>query len=190
MKAEYQIIKFKDSAQWQKWLDAHHDSIDGVWLRFYKKGSGVMSVSYAQALDVSLCYGWIDGQAKKYDELSYLQKFTPRRARSMWSKRNIEHVDRLTKTGLMMPSGLAEVKRAQADGRWQEAYDSPKNMVIPEDFLTAVRRNKLAFAYFKNLNKTNLYSIAFRLQTAKKPETRARRFAYLINMLEKGEKIH
>lgn len=189
MKAQYQTVKFKDSAQWQKWLDAHYDNTDGVWLRFYKKRSGVKSVTYAQALDVALCYGWIDSQVKKYDALSYVQKFTPRRVRSMWSKRNIEYVDRLTKAGLMMPGGLAEVKRAQTDGRWQEAYDSPKNMAIPEDFLLAVRKNKRALAFFETLGKTTLYIIGLHLQTAKKPETRARRFTLLLKMLEKGEKI-
>lgn len=190
VKAQYQIVEFKKPIQWRQWLKKNHAKTDGVWLKFYKKGSGVETVVYKEALDDALCYGWIDGQAKKYDELSYLQKFTPRRARSMWSKRNIENVERLKKLNLMMPAGMAEVGRAKADGRWEVAYDSPKNMTIPKDFLTAVRKNKLAFKFFKTLNKTNLYSFAFRLQTAKKPETRVRRFTLLLSMLEKSKKFH
>jgi uncharacterized protein YdeI (YjbR/CyaY-like superfamily) len=188
MKAEYQTVEFNKATEWQKWLAAHHANTDGVWLRFYKKGSGVKTLTYAEALDSALCYGWIDGQAKKYDELSYVQKFTPRRARSMWSKRNIDHVARLNDAGLMKPAGLAEVERAKADGRWQAAYDSPKNMVIPEDFLMAVKQNKKALSFFETLGKTSRYSIGMRLQTAKKPETRARRFALLLEMLAKHEK--
>jgi uncharacterized protein YdeI (YjbR/CyaY-like superfamily) len=170
MKAEYRMGEFAGSLEWRQWLETHHNDISGVWLRFYKKGSGVTSVTYAEALDNALCYGWIDGQAKKYDELSYLRKFTPRRAGSMWSKRNITCVARLTGAGLMMPTGLAEVERAKADGRWQAAYDSPKNMIIPDDFLTAVGANKKAVAYFDTLNKRTLYIIGLQLKTAKKPE--------------------
>lgn len=187
MKPEYSIVEFPTQAQWRQWLDEHHANTDGVWLRFYKKASGVASVTYDGALDEALCYGWIDGLVKRYDEQSYLQKFTPRRQRSMWSKRNIEHVARLTAAGLMMPAGHAEVARAQADGRWQAAYDSPKNMVIPEDFMRAVRKRKSTLAFFESLNKSALFVISYRLQTAKKPETRARRFAVLLEALERGE---
>ncbi len=188
MKAEYPIIECKSPLKWRQWLASNHAKKDGVWLRFYKKASGVTSVHYAEALDHALCYGWIDGQVKKYDEQSYLQKFTPRRARSLWSKRNIEHVARLTSAGMMMPAGLAEVERAQADGRWGAAYDSPKNMEVPKDFVAAVRKNKKAFAFFNTLSKTTLFLISFRLHNAKKPETRARRFALFLSMMENGEK--
>ncbi len=188
MEPDYIIKEFKNPAAWRKWLNINHLKVEGIWLRFYKKMSGVTSVTYAEALDEALCYGWIDGQAKKENDQSYLQKFTPRRAKSIWSKRNIEHVARLTKAGLMMPAGLAQVEAAKKDGRWAIAYDSPKNMVIPEDFLAAVRKNKKASAFFATLNKTNLFSIGFKLQTAKKPETRLKRFNILLEMLEKGER--
>jgi uncharacterized protein YdeI (YjbR/CyaY-like superfamily) len=190
MKNEYPIVEFKNQAQWRAWLVKNHAQVEGVWIRFYKKDSGIKTIVYAEALDNALCFGWIDGQAKKYDEKSYVQKFTPRRSRSIWSKRNIENIDRLTKHGLMMPAGIAEVERAKMDGRWELAYDSSKNMVVPDDFLQAVRKNKKAHEFFKTLNKSNIYAIGWRLQTAKKPETRARRFAALLAMLEKEEKLH
>lgn len=188
MNPEYEILAFTTSADWRAWLADNHKTSAGLWLRIYKKASGVATVSYTEALDEALCYGWIDSQKKSYDELSFIQKFTPRRARSMWSARNIEHIARLTETGLMTPAGLDEVERARLDGRWDAAYDSSKSMVIPEDFVRAVRRNKKASEYFDTLNKTSLYAIGFRLQTAKKPETRARRAAVLIQMLENGQK--
>jgi uncharacterized protein YdeI (YjbR/CyaY-like superfamily) len=161
-----------------------------VWLRFYKKGSGITSLNYAQALDEALCYGWIDGQSKTSDEKSYLQKFTQRRARSIWSKRNIEHIARLTEEGKMKPSGLKAAEAAKADGRWDMAYDSPGNMSIPEDFLLELSRDKKAFAFFETLNKANTYAISWRLQTAKKPETREKRMKIILGMLSRGEKFH
>ena len=188
MKPDYPILEFADALKWRKWLDARHADTQGVWLRFYKKASGVTAVTYDQALDHALCYGWIDGQTKKYDELSYLQKFTPRRSRSMWSKRNIAHIARLRRAKLLMPAGLAEVKRAQADGRWEAAYDSSSEMVLPEDFLDAVRSNKKTAAFFETLGRTHRFMIGLRLQTAKKPETRARRMQRILESLKKGEK--
>lgn len=188
MKTEYPVLEFKSQSEWRKWLDKHHATTDGIWMRFYKKASGLATFTYAEALDDALCYGWIDGQAKSYDEISFLQKFTPRRARSMWSKINVEHIARLTDAGLMMPAGIAEVERAQADGRWQAAYDSPKSMVIPEEFMLELRNNKKALAFFDTLSKSSLFPISYQLQTAKKPETRDRRIKALINKLERGEK--
>jgi uncharacterized protein YdeI (YjbR/CyaY-like superfamily) len=188
MKPEYEMLEFANSAAWRAWLDGNHASCDGLWLRLYKKTSGIASVNYAEALDEALCYGWIDGQKKSYDELSFLQKFTPRRTRSMWSKRNIEHIARLSDSGLMMPAGLAEVERAKLDGRWDAAYDPATSMTIPEDFLIKVRQNPKVSSFFDTLSKTNLYAIGFRLQTAKKPETRTNRMAALIKMLEDGQK--
>src|SRR5205085_8998280 len=135
VKFDYKMIAFKDSATWRSWLDKNHDKADGVWLRFYKKGSNFPTVTYAEALDEALCYGWIDGQSKTYDEKSYLQKFTPRRVKSMWSKRNIEHVARLTERKLMMQSGMSQVEQAKQDGRWAAAYDKPSDMVIPDEFM-------------------------------------------------------
>ncbi|MFZ1484180.1 MAG: YdeI/OmpD-associated family protein [Candidatus Saccharimonadales bacterium] len=188
MKPDYEIVAFSTAQYWREWLETNHANTDGVWLRMYKKASGVPSVTYAQALDDALCYGWIDGQSKSYDDVSFIQKFTPRRARSMWSKRNIEHVARLETEGLMKPAGLAEAERAKADGRWQVAYDKPTDMVIPKDFLAAINKNKKALATFETLNRTSLFTIGFKLQTAKKPETRANRMDALIKLLEEGKK--
>jgi uncharacterized protein YdeI (YjbR/CyaY-like superfamily) len=189
MKPDYEIKPFSNAAKWNSWLACHHANTDGIWVRFYKKASGVDTVSYAQALDVALCYGWIDGQTKRYDELSFLQKFTPRRKNSMWSKLNIEHVARLTEAGLMMPAGIAEVERAQADGRWQAAYDKPSEMAVPDYFLAELSKYPKAMAFYQTLNKTNTYAIAWRLQTAKTEETRKRRQDKIIATLEAGEKL-
>lgn len=187
---DYEIIEFKDAVMCRKWLDAHHDDTKGVWMRLYKKASGVSTVTHAQALDIALCYGWIDGQRKGYDDVSFLQKFTPRRSKSLWSKRNIEYVERLTAAGLMMPSGLAQVERAQSDGRWAAAYDKAVDMKIPEDFLAELHKNPKAEEFFQTLNKTNLFAIGWRLQTSKTEETRLRRQTKIISMLELGEKFH
>jgi uncharacterized protein YdeI (YjbR/CyaY-like superfamily) len=185
-----QILTFKRSTEWRDWLAGNFDRQDGIWLRFYKKASETESIRYAEALDEALCYGWIDGQAKKYDDQSYLQKFTPRRPRSIWSKRNIEHVARLTREGRMQLSGIKQVEAAKADGRWENAYDSPSSMEIPADFYAALDASPQAKEFFATLNRTNIYAIAWRLQTAKKPETRQRRLEAIIKMLESGEKFH
>lgn len=184
------IICFETGDEWRRWLEKNHHSQNGIWLRLYKKDSGIVSISHRIALDEALCYGWIDGQARKYDAVSYLQKFTPRRARSIWSKRNIEHIARLLQAGKMTPLGLKEVEAAKADGRWARAYDSPSNMTMPEDFLQELAKNKEASTFFETLNKTNRYAIAWRLQTAKKPETREKRKGVIIEMLSRGEKFH
>jgi uncharacterized protein YdeI (YjbR/CyaY-like superfamily) len=189
-KSEYPELFFETPAEWRDWLEQNHSLEKGVWLRFYKKGSGVVSLNYSGALDEALCFGWIDGQSKSIDESSYLQKFTPRRARSIWSKRNIEHIARLIAEGKMKPSGLKEAEAAKTDGRWQKAYDSPANMTLPEDFLIELSKDKIAFAFFKTLNKTNTYAITWRLQTAKKPETREKRMKIILEMLSRGEKFH
>ena len=159
-------------------------------LRIYKKDSAVATVTYAEALDQALCFGWIDGQKKPYDAQSWLQKFTPRRPNSAWSKKNTQHAERLIASGEMSPAGSKEVNSAKADGRWTVAYDSFANATIPEDFLEALARDRKALAFFETLNKTNLYAIAYRLQTAKKPETRARRMLAIIEKLSRGEKFH
>lgn len=184
------IIAFQTQNKWRAWLNRNHNKSNGVWLQLYKKNSGVKSINHDMALDEALCFGWIDGQAKSYDELSYLQKFTPRRKRSIWSKRNTEKVEQLIKEGKMHSSGLAEIEAAKADGRWAQAYDSPANMKIPEDFIEKLSKKPNALAFFKTLNKTNTFSITWRLQTAKKPETRERRMKAIIEMLEQGKKFH
>jgi uncharacterized protein YdeI (YjbR/CyaY-like superfamily) len=187
---EFPVLYFESQEEWRTWLEQNHNDVNGVWLKFYKKGSGIVSLNYAKALDEALCFGWIDGQTKSLDVSSYLQKFTPRRTRSIWSKRNIEHIARLTQEGKMDPSGLKEAESAKTDGRWQKAYDSPANMIIPQDFLSELSKDKNAFAFFKTLNKTNTYAIAWRLQTAKKPETREKRMKTILEMLSRGEKFH
>jgi uncharacterized protein YdeI (YjbR/CyaY-like superfamily) len=187
---EPEIIPFATSDAWVAWLAKNYTRQEGIWLQMYKKGSDVPTITYDQALDGALCYGWIDGQMKKFDEKSYLQKFTPRRPRSMWSKRNREYVARLIDAGLMREPGLKEIEAAKKDGRWNAAYDKPSDMPMPEDFLQALAKSPRAEIFFKTLNKANTYAIAWRLQTAKKPETRQKRFDMLLAMLERGEKLH
>lgn len=187
---EIDILSPESVKKWETWLNANYAGSNGVWLCIQKKGSAEKSPTYNEALDVALCYGWIDGQKNRNDENSWLQKFTPRRPRSGWSKKNTEHAERLIKSGKMKSPGLAEIEKAKKDGRWKAAYDSPSNAIIPEDFLKALKRNKKAEAFFKSLNKTNLYSIAYRLQTAKTPETREKRMKTILEMMSKGEKFH
>lgn len=187
---ELDVISFSSAREWRKWIAKNHDKSKGIWLRFFKKDSGEKTVTYAEALDDALCYGWIDGQANKYDDQSYIQRFTPRRARSIWSKRNTKKVERLIEEGRMRKPGMDQVELAKADGRWQKAYDSPRNMKVPEDFLLQLSKNKKAKAFFDELNKTNLYAIAWRLQTAKKPETREKRLKEILKMMREGRKFH
>lgn len=190
MKKSAPIKPFASAAEWREWLAKNHAKSNGIWLRIYKKGSGKKTVTYAEALDEALCYGWIDGQKDKYDAESFLQKFTPRRPKSIWSKHNREHVARLIKAKRMTPGGQTEVDAAKMDGRWDNAYDAGSTMEIPEDFLQELRKNARAFTFFKTLNRANTYAIAWRLQTAKKPETRARRMQALLTMMRQGKKLH
>jgi len=183
-------LTFKSSAAFRSWLKINHAVSDGIWLRIFKKDSGEKSITYAEALDQSLCYGWIDGQKQAHDEGSWLQKLTPRRVKSGWSKVNTEHAERLIKTKQMTHAGLEAVKAAKADGRWQAAYDSPRNAVPSDDFLKALDKDKKAKTFFETLNKANIYSIVYRLQTAKKPETREKRIEMILEMLARGEKFH
>ena len=162
---------------------------EGVWLRLYNKNAPEPGLSYLEAVEVALCFGWIDGQAKKYDDVSRLQRFTPRRARSVWSKINTERAERLIDSGRMRPEGLAAIEAAKADGRWSQAYDPPSKAAIPDDFLVELRKNKKASAFFATLNKRNTYSVVYRLQTAKTSATRAKRIRAMIEMFERGEKF-
>ncbi len=189
-KKEYSIKLFSTSTEWEEWLEKNGETTRGLWVKFARKGSGGVSVSFDETLECALCYGWIDGQGKSLDGTFYLNKFTPRGIRSTWSKRNCDIVERLIKEKRMCPSGLAAVEAAKKDGRWDRAYDSPKNMVVPDDFLHEVKKSEKTYAFYQTLNKTNTYAIAWRLQTAIKPETRERRMKILLEMLEKGEKIH
>ena len=183
-------LTFRSSAEFRSWLEINHAVSEGIWLRIFKKGSGKKSVTYAEALDQCLCHGWIDGQKQAHDECSWLQKFTPRRVKSGWSKVNTEHAERLIKTKQMTRAGLEAIEAAKADRRWQAAYDSPRNAVPPEDFLKALGKDKKAKTFFETLNKANVYSIVYRLQTAKKPETREKRMNMILEMLARGEKFH
>lgn len=183
-------LSFKSADAFRTWLERNHERSDGVLLRIYKKDSGVAGVTYADALDQALCFGWIDGQKLPCDANSWLQKFTPRRPGSGWSKRNTEHAQRLIDAGAMTAAGLKEIESAKADGRWRAAYVAFGSAAAPEDFLAELERNRKAHAFFKTLNRTNLYSIVYRLQTAKKPETREKRKQAIIAMLARGEKFH
>jgi uncharacterized protein YdeI (YjbR/CyaY-like superfamily) len=183
-------LAFATAKAWEAWLAKHHADATGLWLRLYKKASGHPTVTYAEALDCALCYGWIDAQLKPLDATSWLRRFTPRRPNSVWSSVNVGHAKRLIRAQRMRPAGLAQVHAAQADGRWRRAYDPPKAMAIPADFLRALASDKQAKAFFATLNRANLYAIAYRLQTAKKPETRERRMRSILAMLAQGKKFH
>ena len=189
-KSELQIISFVSQNRFESWLEENNSLNEGIWVRFYKKDSLIISLNYREALDVALCYGWIDGQVKKYDDLSYIQKFTPRRSKSMWSKRNKDHVSRLENENRMKPSGIREVEKAKNDCRWDKAYDSPGKMIVPDDFILELSKNKKALEFFESLNKTNKYTIGWRLQTAKNAEARGKRMKEILSMMEKGEKFH
>jgi uncharacterized protein YdeI (YjbR/CyaY-like superfamily) len=189
-KNDLQIVSFNSTMEFENWLEHNKINTKGLWVRFFKKKSGNTTITYDEALDVALCYGWIDGQVKKYDENSYLQKFTPRRPKSMWSKRNVDHITRLESAGRMKPSGFVEVEKAKKDGRWERAYDSPGKMTVPDDFIELLSKNKKALEFFESLNKTNKYSIGWRLQTAKSTEIREKRILEILNMMENGEKFH
>jgi len=181
---------FRSPREFRAWLEKEHARAPGLLLRIYKKDSGAPSVTYAEALDQALCFGWIDGQKLPFDATSWLQKFTPRKAKSSWSKINIGHVERLVREGQMTPAGLAAVEAAKADGRWAAAYDSPATATVPAEFVEALARNAAAKRFYATLNKTNLYAIAYRLQTAKRPETKLKRMQSIIDMLARGEKFH
>ncbi len=184
------MLLFKGQKDWGAWLDKNHLASSGVWLRLAKKASALKSVSYDEALEVALCYGWIDGQKKSYDESSWLQKFTPRGAKSIWSKINREKALALIKSGRMKPAGLAAVENAREDGRWDAAYDSPSGASVPDDFQAELDRHPKAKTFFDTLNSANRYAILWRIQTAKKAETRAKRIGQFIRMLEQHEKLH
>jgi uncharacterized protein YdeI (YjbR/CyaY-like superfamily) len=184
------IESFTSAGEWRRWLCENHALSDGVRLRIFKNDSGVRTVTYAEALDEALCFGWIDGQKQKCDEKSWLQKFTPRRPKSLWSKRNRERVAQLIEEGRMRPPGLKQVEAAKEDGRWNDAYDAQSAMTVPHDFLDRLSENEQALAFFGTLSRANIYAIAWRLQTAKKPETREKRMQTILEMLAQGKPLH
>jgi uncharacterized protein YdeI (YjbR/CyaY-like superfamily) len=189
-----EMFTFKTPKEFEKWLKVHHGKSTGIQLRFLKKAhkeaSGEKCVTYAEALDVALCYGWIDSIAHGIDDKSYMQKFSPRGPRSVWSKRNTQHIARLIKEGRMAPAGLVAVAAAKKDGRWKQAYDGSTNMKIPADFLKELAKDKKAKTFFNSLNRANQYAVAYRLQTAKKPETLVRRKAAILAQLKAGKRFH
>ena len=184
---ELPTLPFESKKKFTEWLAKNHAKSAGVWMKLAKKATGIPSVTYAEAVEVALCYGWIDGQAGSFDEQYFLQKFTPRRPKSIWSKINVEKVERLIASGEMKPSGLKAVEAAKQDGRWTAAYSSPKNIVVPEDFQSALSKNKKAKTFFESLTGSKRYSFLFRIETAKKAETRMKRILQFVEMLEKGE---
>ena len=184
------VLLFDDQSNWHNWLEENHEQTHGIWLKLAKKSSGKSSVSYSEALDEALCYGWIDGQKQTYNNKFWLQKFTPRGPKSIWSKVNVTKAEELIKSGLMRPSGLEAVESAKKDGRWKAAYDSPSSATVPEDFQIALDSSPKAKQFFETLNRVNVYAFCWRIQTAKKPETRKARIEKFIDMLNKGEKLH
>lgn len=180
------VLPFASREAWSRWLEEHHSGAEGVWIQFAKKGSGLQSVTYEQAVEVALCYGWIDGQTRRLDESHWLQRFTPRRPKSRWSKVNRERAERLISRGEMRPAGLREVERARQDGRWDAAYDPPSTATVPEDLLRELERNAGAREAFERLDGRNRYAILYRIGEAKRPETRARRIAKFVAMLAEG----
>lgn len=183
------IKLFRNAAAWEKWLAANTDT-PGLWLRISKKDAGVVSVSYAEALEVALCHGWIDGQRRTFDEQSFLQRFTPRRPRSLWSKINVGKAEALIASGRMREGGLREIELARADGRWAAAYASAAVMEVPAELAAALAKAPKAASFFETLDRTNRYAVCWRVHTAKKAETRAARIEKLVAMLARGEKIH
>jgi uncharacterized protein YdeI (YjbR/CyaY-like superfamily) len=184
------ILSFETQQDWGTWLAERHTDSKGIWLKIAKKETGIPSVSYSEALDSALCYGWIDGQKGAFDDSYWLQKFTPRRAKSIWSKVNCDRATALIAEGRMQPAGVRQVELAKADGRWESAYHSQSKITIPEDFQSALDKNQQAKEFFGTLNSVNRYAILYRLQTAKKPETRSARIHKFIEMLARNEKIY
>jgi uncharacterized protein YdeI (YjbR/CyaY-like superfamily) len=181
---------FKNAQAFDAWLKQHHATSQGLWLKIAKRGAAEASVTYPEAVDIALCWGWIDSQKKALDAQHFLQRFTPRRARSVWSKVNVEKVAALTQAGRMQAPGLAQVKAAQANGRWAQAYDGARTAEVPADLIAALDASPKAKAFFATVNAANRYAVLWRIQTAVKAETRARRIAQLVEMLARGETIH
>jgi uncharacterized protein YdeI (YjbR/CyaY-like superfamily) len=190
MTDEPEPLMFDSGDAFRTWLVDHQDSSPGVWLTFAKKGSGTTTVTYAEALDAALEHGWIDGQTRRIDDQTYVQRFTPRRPQSPWSLRNRTAAEAMIAEGRMAPRGLAEVERARADGRWKKAYEGPKNAEPHPDFLAALEQSPAAAEFYATLNSQNRYAIYFRVQDAKRADTRARRIEKFVGMLARGEKFH
>jgi uncharacterized protein YdeI (YjbR/CyaY-like superfamily) len=186
---DVECIAFASAEEWEQWLAVHHALSKGIWIKFAKKSSGFPSVTYAEALNVALCNGWIDGQVKSIDSAFYRQRFTPRRPRSLWSKRNVEKVTALISSGLMKPAGLLQVEAAKKDGRWSAAYDSPATIQVPSDFQVALDANPKALSYFCSLKRSDAYAFLHPIQILKRPENRASRIKQYIQLLKAGKTL-
>jgi|SRR5437660_6446397 len=184
------IIFFESRQDWEEWLKEHQAATKGLWLKLAKKGTNISSIDYQQALEIALCYGWIDGQKASYDEQHWLQKFTPRGPKSIWSKINCDKATALIAEGRMQPAGMLQVERAKADGRWDAAYDGQSKITVPADLQSELDKNQRAKEFFATLDSRNRYAILFRIQTAKKPETRAARIQKFVEMLAQNQKIY
>ncbi len=184
------VLSFETQQDWEAWLTEHHTDIGGIWLKIAKKETGVSSINYSEALESAICYGWIDGQKASFDDRYWLQKFTPRRPKSIWSKVNCDKATALIAEGRMQPTGLRQVELAKADGRWGSAYESQSKITIPPDFQSELDKNQQAKDFFSTLDSRNRYAILFRIQTAKKPETRSARIQKFIEMLAKNQRIY
>ena len=189
-KSAQDSIAFRNAPELSEWLTSHHQRSSGIWVQIFKKGSGTPSVTWSDCVIEAIRFGWIDGQKLPLDEASYLQRLTPRKRKSNWSARNREHAARLIAEGRMTPAGLAHVEAAKADGRWDSAYEGSATMTIPQDFLDALEEMPAAKAFFDTLDRKNLFPIYYRLHTAKRPETRARRMSQILAQLERGERFH
>jgi uncharacterized protein YdeI (YjbR/CyaY-like superfamily) len=184
------VLQFASAREWEDWLHENHAACAGLWIKIAKKDTGIASVRYPEVLECALCFGWIDGQRRPLDERSFLQRFTPRRPRSRWSRINRDTAERLIAEGRMRPAGLAEVERAKADGRWQAAYEGQRRIAVPDDLQRELDARPQARHFFAQLSSQNRYAILYRLHEAKRPETRARRLATFVAMLEAGETLH
>lgn len=184
------VMPFTSRQAWTAWLTEHHTTAAGLWLQIARKDTGIPTVTYSEALDVALCHGWIDGQKDRLDERYWLQRFTPRKPRSRWSKINRDRVAALVEAGAMQPAGLAEVERAKADGRWDAAYDSQRTATVPDDLRQALDADPAAGAFFATLSSANRYAILYRVHEAKRPETRDRRIREFVTMLAEGRTLH
>ena len=189
-KKELPVKRFASPAAWEAWLREHHETSPGLWLELAKKGSGLVSVSHAEALELALCYGWIDGQAVSVDARRFRRRFTPRRPRSKWSQINCMAVERLHAAGRLAPAGLRAMEAAKRDGRWDAAYASARTMAVPDDLRAQLAAHPHARRFFEQLDSRNRYAILYRLQDAKRPETRQRRLEQFVRMLEVGETLH
>lgn len=182
--------QFKNQAAWHAWLEKNHDDPDGLWLHFAKKGSDVRTLTYDEALETALCFGWIDGQVRTHDADTFIRKFTPRRARSIWSKVNRAKAEKLIESGRMRPSGHRAIERARESGEWEAAYDSSRTAVVSPDFQAALDKSKPAAAFFETLNSANRYAVLWRIQTARSAALRGKRIAEMVEMLKKKETFH